>query len=350
MRTSIIVFVCAIMLSCGNKTQDYFSNLDRYSFESIPTTELDQKDVIYRENDDIDISYPYNMVCINDNIIAIRDKDHKSQIKIINIDNHTIDGFVPIGEAPQEMLRVNSMTQFNGSIWLGSSFDNKFGRINIQEDSLFFEILGKTKDPFLYAIPLDKQGSNVMTCPAIPDKVRFLVTDLRTQKDKEVGKFPINNYEVNNAILQGEAALTPDGSRIVAIDKSWGIIEIYNTEDFSVISMTQGPDNVSSEIVVMEEPRGIRYFQNPMYTVLSGLSVAKDAFFVGYKGICYDNPEAKDNGISRIIKYDYQGKPLRQYKLPFHLLSFTANHNGDTLYGIQEDAESGDMKLIEINL
>lgn len=345
-----MVLVGAVAASCGNNNEDYFINLDKYSFESMSKIDVDLNDVSFVDIDRLGINYPYNMVCVNSNRIAIRDKDHNSQIKIIDLDGKLVDKLIPIGEAPNEMLRVNSMSQYDGCIWFGSSFDNKFGRIILQKDSLELEVLGKTNYPFLYAIPHDDKGLKIMTCPAIPDKKRFIITDLNSQISNTVGQFPLNCYDVNNAILQGEATLSADGSRVIALDKSWGIIEIYNNDDFSTISMTQGPDKVASRIVVKEQPTGIRYGQSPMYTVLSGLSVAKDVFYVGYKGFCEDQPETRGNGISRILKYDYQGKPLAYYQLPFHLLSFTTDSNGDMLYGIQEDIENETMNLVKIKL
>ncbi len=70
-------------------------------------------------------------------------------------------------------------------------------------------------------------------------------------------KFPIVDTNANNAVFQGEASLSPDGSIVIIVDKSGGIVELLDAENLSFKSLTYGPDKVESVIDVTESARAL---------------------------------------------------------------------------------------------
>lgn len=318
-----------------------------FTWDSIPAADAGAPQVIQVDLDSI--GRPSAMVLLNDSVMAVLDSRSPEQIKLLNMRSGATTQLVRKGNGPDEMVSVNSMGVVNDTLWLGGNFDNKLAAIHYDKATDAYRVVDqRTLDfPFMGAVAMG--AGSVLTAPATPDSLRFVRVDLNTSARDSTYVFPVEDEHDNNALFQGELAMSPDGKNVVSSSRSWGIVEVFDAADLNRTSLTRGPQIVDSKIELRETPFGNTFVQKPMYIVLVGLATADDAFYTGYIGSDFSKPETMNNGISKVIKYDYTGRPLQYYNLPNELVSFTISRDSATLYGFEED-EEGNLRLVQMPL
>lgn len=335
-----------VCMGCSEKSSEQVSEkrID-YTWESLPAVDIDS---LYAVDVDMNsIGMAAGLVMVDDNTIAVLDNRGENQVKIIDLANDTVYEFIHRGNGPDEMAYAASLSVVDDSVWVGGTFDNKIACVARGANGYDSKVVTRLEEPFIRVLPL-KDGS-IITVPATMDTVRFVHRDVVTGVSDSTFVFPVCDEHANNALFQGELALSPNGEHVVALSRSWGIVEVFDSKTMSRRSITQGPVKIDSKIEMQESPYGTRFMQTPMYIVLVGLSTGDDGFISGFVGANSDDPASMAKGITRLIKYDYDGMPQRYYNLPEEIRSFTTTTDSKTFYGVMHD-ENGGFKLVRAQL
>lgn len=315
-----------------------------YTFQTLDSARIDTFGYPQINVEEMGIGMPVAMAMVGNNTIAVLDGRGEQQVKLISLDDGTCHSLVRVGEGPDEMLHVNTMSVRDSRIELAGDFDNKTGVIERESNGEYsFTPTGRKDNPFLRHIAISDNVSLFM--PAVADSIRFVITDATTGKCDTIRKFPLDDPNANNAIFQADICLSSDGKSMMVINRSWGIAELYDTATFNQAAISQGPVKVTSKIEADETPFGTRLIQKPMHIVMAGLSAHDNGFYTGYIGACSDNPESMRHGISRLIGFDKDGMPQKYYVLPQEVITFTVTPDGKAMYGLMHD-ENGDLRLV----
>lgn len=311
--------------------RDYkFSDLDSLAIESLTT--------VGHFGDSCNFAIPTGIKLIDSKSLVILDSRAERQIKILDLESGKVSEMLPHGHGPEEIISAISLSSFDNKIYVGGANENKICIIDsLQSDSPSIRTFFTTDFPFLNILPLDTQ--KILTLPVLQDNTRFIELDILKNSKTSVGNFPIDNPDANNAVFQADLALTPDGKKIIAVDRSWGIVEIIGADDFSIQNIIRCPGEIQPTIEKVTTQIGTQYVQNPMGIVLANVSTDDSGFYTGYIGSRVDKPETLQRNISKILYFNYDGSGGKVYTLPSELTSFCVDPVDKRLYGLNLSPE-----------
>ncbi|MDE6612125.1 MAG: TolB-like 6-bladed beta-propeller domain-containing protein [Muribaculaceae bacterium] len=326
--------------SCTNTDKRSISNI-HYTFNDLDSVAVASFEDIGIAFDTIDMGRTSQMLMPNEHTIAFRDSRCQHQVKIVDLNTGRVHQLVNVGQGPEEMLLVSSISAMGDTVWVGGTMDKKIGIIDLTSPNTpTVEMQAPAESRFNRVTPLPDK--TLLCSAASADSIRFFRTGLGDGRTDTIRVFPIESENLNSSLFQGGLALSPDRKHVVATSYFWGAVEIFDATSMERTSLTTGPMEVNAEIKKRDDGMMKMYTQSPMYSVLQDLALTDTGIFTGYIGGCSSQPESMQKQISRIIELGYDGRPLRYYILPEELSVFTVSPDGPTLYGM---ADSGDGRI-----
>lgn len=348
----VLLSTCVICVSCmtTGEGNNYFKDIPSYSLKKIKTVDLKSFDSDILSLDSLNILSPKSFISYTPDVLVFSARDRKAQIKVLDLNSKSVKKLVPTGEGPEEILSVSSLALLDSNLWFGGVMDHRVGLIDMTKDTLKMTYKGALDKGFLYVVPLPDE--RILSAPLDGDDIRFQIYDKSNKPVETIVEFPIKDQNASNSVFQGAALLSPDKKSMVVLNKSWGLVEVYNAETLKRKGIMYGPDKIDSRIVRQEIPIGYQILQHPSYTPLVGLSVAEDGFFVGYAGAVMEGEgiEPNPNPILKLVKYNYNCKPVMVYNLPEPVKDFTTDKSGKILYCIKNSSDNDNLQLLRATL
>lgn len=290
--------------------------------------------------DTVEVSIPAMMVPLSGNRLAVLDEANEWQIKVVSLETGKVDLCLRHGNAPDEMSVVNNIINFGGFTWLTGAD----GKIGMLYDSPYgFPDVKVVKALNYRPLTMVPVGPNAVVTLPIHKKIRFLRTNITDGKSDTCRSFPFRAPLLRNSVCHAQLGISPDGRNLVAVNGSWGIIEILDPTTLERRHNIGSPIPVESKVEAMNlgDLNGKAAYslsQRPMYNVYQDLVMADDGFYVGFVGKMVEDKAVAPGYLQMIVKFDYDGNPVCRISLPPEVRSFTVDDSG-RLYMATRDGE-----------
>ena len=262
---------------------------------------------------------------------------------------------VSIGNGPGEMLSVWKIQITDSSVWLLDRMKRIVNKYEIS-DFCFSDhpILEHTIQFTSYVDDISVLSDHeIVAMIAEPYRGRLILFDMEGNQLFENGEIPDDGTK-KHPIEKAKGAVcymvtNPLDKRIGLVYMSTDLIEIYDTEA-NLLKQVHGPDQFFPHFKVHNSDGGTT-------RVGTVKGKAREAYYspVGFNNEIwalysgkYDDP--KDihlHLIDTIIVFDWDGNPLRYYKLDMPVFKFTIDEQNNKIYAI---SDSPDFNIIEFDL
>ena len=168
---------------------------------------------------------------------------------------------------------------------------------------------------------------------------KFVLFDLDGNRLSYFGDYP-SSYEeltVSEKVVafMGDIAVKPDGSRWVMSHKAMDMIEIYDNK-LNLLHRIQGPDKIFPEVEEGYERVHRKGVSRKGYF----FPVATNQYiYVLYDGRIYDTQNPTRYLRDKLLVFDWDGKPVKYYKLSKPIFHFDIDEKHGILYGLSDNPE-----------
>lgn len=326
-------------LSTVGQTKPYMPPTE-FDLAAVPEVKLAFDKIDPIPIDSIEVSVPSMMVPLSGNRLAVLDQGDEWQVKVVSLETGKVDLCLRNGSAPDEMSSVNNIINFGGFTWLTGAD----GKIGMLYDSPYGFVDTKVIKALNYRpLTMVPVAPNVVVTLPIHKKIRYLRTNITDGKSDTCRSFPFRAPMLRNSVCRAQLGISPDGRNLVAVNGSWGIIEILDPTTLERLHNIGSPIEIDSKVEVMNlgDLNGSAAYslsQNPMYNVYQDLVMTGDGFYVGFVGKSVENKAGAPGYLQMIVKFDYDGNPVCRITLPPEVRSFTVDDAG-RLYMAMRDGE-----------
>ena len=329
------------LISC-NKNNNTNGDNNSFSLDDFTEVTLDSLQGTTL-TDDVDFGRGVAIRAVNDSILAVRVIRSENQIVMYNQKSGRNQAAIATGSGPLEMLRVAGMSvSSDGRLWAVGSGDKKVMSVEWCDSAEHATpALHFAAGTGLLNGVTDSRGG-IVALPAFDSDARVALLDGEGAVTATFGGFPQvglpDSVKADNIKFQADIAYSPDRNIVVVSNKSWAEIEIYNLDDSTTLRL-RGPVTVDAEIVGQDTPMGTMYAQKPMWTVFDGITAGPESFYVGYIGVKIQSEQDLDRTISRILEFDYEGKPMRCFTFSHDITAFDVDNDNNAIYTIENRPE-----------
>ena len=337
----IYFVLITILIGCVGKKEKKYVDCTLFGWDNISSeivlhgADLNLGDQITR---------PMRLSVFDSTLILLND-DNEGIIQMIDLPTkNEIGHYGSFGGGPSDLMTPRYVYKKDSVLYV---YDSRLLRFNtfvlnsndnlnlknsVQFNSYFDDVL-MLSDSILIANVLDPQMK----------KISYFKGDSMI---KTVGDYP--QIEENStdldvlAQLEGFAsslAWNESKKRIAVVYKQTDLIEIYN-ENGKLEHRVQGPDMFFPSKCVKdigETQKVVANIGEERDAYFSPVATANE-LFVLYSGDFY-NPESKDYLHDRLFVFDWDGNPLRQYKLDIPIFRFTIDSSSRVIYGLTDTPE-----------
>ena len=256
---------------------------------------------------------------------------------------------VPFGNGPNEMIDARKIQVVDSSIWLFDKMVKKIYQYNfLQFCSSDNPEVMKTVNYTIFLDDISILSKNKFVATTLGEgdncKSRLYFFDMEGNGLFEKGELPDDGTEKTDLEnTQGALCsiiINQFEKKIGLVYKLTDLIEIYDI-DGNLLKRTHGPDQFFSQLRQHNAPNG---------AIRAGSVKGKtrDAYF---SPVCYNNelwvlysgrsyePNKGNYLINTIIVFDWDGNPLRRYKLDTPVFAFTIDEKNKKIYAITDDPE-----------
>ena len=313
-----------------------------FTLDDFKSVELKASDATVYQNDDLLIGRPSLIKYHPDGYILLADRKPEGLVTAIDMQTNRINHYVKQGRGPLEAISVKDLTIKDGDIWLSSPNDKKLLRLEGLPAQRSFSIKqeGKVEGNVLHAVPY--RENNILTMSLGSSTDRFYLLDAERKIIDTVGVMPsvdMSDLTLNNGIYQSSISVSPDSKNVVAACTMYEVIDIYD-ESMALRCSLRGPLGVNSVAVKKDIGYGYVITYKPYWLTFSRVVSNNDGFWVGLIGMDIQKDEdLGQTGISKILSFDWDGKPQKAYNLPEKISTFDIDAKSKKLYAITEEAE-----------
>lgn len=141
-------------------------------------------------------------------------------------------------------------------------------------------------------------------------------------------------YEKGIAFM-GDIAVKPDGSRWIMSHKAMDMIEIYDNK-LNLLSRIQGPDGIFPKVKETNE----RIHREGISKEGYFFPIVTDEYiYVLYDGRVYDRENPTRYLRDKLLVFNWDGEPIKYYKLSEGIFHFDIDEENGVLYGITDYPE-----------
>lgn len=336
------LFAALLLSLVGCSADKNYGEAKVFTLEDFKTIELKASDATFYQNDDLLMGNPSQIKYHPDGYILLADHKPEGLVTVIDLQSNMINHYVKKGRGPLEVANVKDLCIKDGDIWLSSPNDRKLLRLENMHAQRSFSIKqeGKVEGNVLHAVPY--RESNILTMPLGSATDRFHLLDADRKIIDTLGVMPsvdMSDLTLNNGIYQSSISLSPDSKNVVAACTMYEVIDIYD-ESMALRCSLRGPLGVNSAAVKEDIGYGYVITYKPYWLTFSRVVSNNDCFWVGFIGTDIQKDEDLGQiGISKILSFDWDGKPLKAYNLPEKISTFDIDAKNKKLYCITKDAE-----------
>ena len=347
MKTFLFVFLLVIISSCHTETGDYIPvrSLDLSSCEKIVYQEIVVKDYL--------LSYPTGIFLIDGKLVIKDEKGYRKLFHVITKDGELVQEFLQSGEGPEEYVSSNFNSQLSNDCILDMFDSSRKKNISFKYKEGYFSfssmLTAKTNEENIRELV---NCGNYYLATGVNGRFvdnRFLVLDTLGNVKTAIGNYPeilpdllVKPEEDMQTILFNTALFrrSPDKQKAVFASYKGALLEFL---DLSAL-----PDSVPVKSVQLARPKKKEQITREHEGWVYGFEdvyVTNKNVYVIYNGeTAVDNPE-----LGRyILKYNWDGNLLHQYKFDMGLRSLAVDEATGTIFFV--GYVNDEMKLFFGNL
>lgn len=331
-KINLLILLLLIVSSCRVKSQSKGQvNFSHEVFETVCLSLADERCVVSEE---MQLSKPHLIKYVDDGILVVADNEKRRLLIFLDTKTGKSISFLQKGEASNQMTRVDNIWVLSDTIFFMGNQDYKIGYCHCPNDlNLQPKIVQRFEEPIMRAISLDDH--NFIYLP-FEQGIRLKKGSLTNITDVYT-EFPYSDNQdsgsLNNSLFQSYISFSPDRSNIVLATLTWNIIEVYNG-DLKQRFIIKGPDEIDSNLAERNVGGMSVLMQTSPWNYYRGIACSNSQFMVGYIGVPLTDRESYQCGIRSILSFDWNGTPLKEYKLDKELDAFDIDFATMTLYGL----------------
>ncbi|MEN6457030.1 MAG: BF3164 family lipoprotein [Prolixibacteraceae bacterium] len=338
-----LIFILHLSLSfCCYAKEDpvitEFSNIQKLKGSVVPIKSIDLGEVVDME--------------IMDSLLVLNEMFSDKIYKVFNINTgKLLEKGINKGKGPNELI-------YPGRIHVLGK--NKFAQYDRGRKQLdLFTVGGESFLQFSNALKVGPGGfeiypvnDSVLLCTGIFEKGRYCLVDSKTGKSQVSGPYP--DFQATSKlddanlamIYQPGITIKPDRKQFACFEGSAGYFEIIAITDLSTkrscIKNYFGPG------ITMREGHAVNTRDN-LYTFHSATST-NNYIYVIYAGKSREEFESECYAGDNLLVYNWQGKPLVNYKLDRSLKIMTLDKEKMIVYGFSTNPVTGEPEVIKYQL
>ncbi len=338
----LILILQLVVLFCHGVKEDpvisEFANVQKLNGIVVPINSIDLGEVVDME--------------IMDSLLILNEMFSDKIYKVFNINTgKLLEKCINKGKGPNELISPGRIHV------LGK---NKFAQHDRGKKELdIFAVKGKSLLQFLNTLKVEAGGfeiypvnDSILLCTGIFEKGRYCLTDLRSGKSQISGLYP--EFQITNKLNDENLAMVyqpgitvkPDQKQFASFEGSAGYFEIADITNLSTkricIKSYFGP------AIIVTRGRAL-HRENSLHTFHSATST-NNHIYVIYAGKSMEEFGSEYYAGDNLLVYNWQGKPLINYKLDRSLKIMTLDREKMIAYGLSTNPGSGEPEVIKYHL
>jgi len=339
----VILFHLIFITSCS-ETENY-EDAEIVSWESFGD-EISLSGEVFLSQD---ILNPVRILA-TDSILYLANTNVSKMLQIIDLNKKKVLGeFIPFGSGPEEMINISSIKKKRSYLYLYDMGQLRLNKLTLDNENL---LSYSNSIQFNYAFDDIAVISDTSYVALVLDSEMNRLSFFQGGKfEKTVGEYPQISGRTMSGIEKIEGfsssiVISDDSKRIAIVYMNTDLIEIYDIEG-TFIRRIHGPDHFFPEVSI----KNIGEYQK----VTSESGKSKDAYFspvpcgdtfaVLYSGKIY-NRQKPDYLKEWVLFFDWDGNPVKKYRLDKPIFCLSIDSKYRTIYGITDNPEFQIIKYI----
>lgn len=283
-------------------------------------------------------------VCYKDSFLIFNSLKGKREIQLLDLKTGKVAEYEVIGLGRNEMQNYHSMNSSLKNVYMFA--DNRLGRVyGICLDSL--RVNDKTDYDLFLSLPLE-ENSHFYRFMETPDYVigigmlkggRFGVFKKNTNCYKEQMEYPVNediekmDYRYRGA-LYSRTLLVGDNSGKRMAAACFGLVDFYSITENGDMNLEKSNHYHFPQFKAKTTGPMIVYNKEDIIGIM-GLCADENFVYALYSDKTFHEYGEKAYNATYLLVWNWDGKPVKAYKLSVDLYCFTIN--GNTIYGLSRD-------------
>jgi hypothetical protein len=349
MKNLYLLFLYIILFSCQKK---HFEDADIFTFADFGKEEILLKAEFLALDDSI-LIMPSKLI-LKDSFLILNNSSNDFYFQIFNLNNlMETNECIGIGQGPDELLSPDIIQSNDSNIWILDIYKKEI------DEYSFTDFLSESRPKYLQKIKIEEEHyTNAIVFPSLKiltvfssdPKQRFGFYDDDGKLLAKKGSYPeidIFDTEFEKARGYDFDCTTNFQNRIFVSHKLTDLIEIYDI-DGNLLRRLHGPEQFFPAVEEVRRTEG-------KYTVSTVRAIpgkAREAYFcpinAGKEVFVLYSGKIEDNNaylMNIIFVFDWEGNPIRKYKLDTPIFQFCVDVNNRTIYGITNYPEYRILKF-----
>lgn len=339
MNRLLSLLFCSILFGLNSCTSNGIKDAESFDWSSIP-------EPVYLKGDSIsfdEILLTPTRIVVIDSFLLTKNRNVERFFHIYNLNTKKKVGErIPFGIGPKEMLDPVWLFMPDGNL---AVFDRNKRQMDIYPKNLLLTC--DTVSPLKH-ISFNNQLMNPAILPGVgilssnlqTENPKFIAVDFEGNKISEFGEYP-NDYKEKtlyekSVTFMGDMAVKPDGSRWVMTHKPTDMLEIYDN-NLNLLKRLQGPDQNVPDL--KEENGRIQRKGRASKEAYFFPFATNECFYVLYDGREYDTESPTRYLRDKLLVFDWDGNPIKYYKLSEPILHFCLDEKQQIIYGVSDYPE-----------
>lgn len=333
------VLVLALLVTACSDVKQY-PDAETFSYAGLPNGKILKGETL--EFDDVYV--PAN-IYVKDSILFVVNLKKKHLLTCYNLnDLSKIGDFISFGSGPGECLGIKSLQFKADEVWV---FDQQQRKLQVYSMNQFLQA-GKAEikksitiqDGVLNGVVVvnDKLFANSLAAT----DARFSIYDMTGKFLEHKGNVP--DFGIEQTDLEKwesffcNMVVNPDLERIFVSYVQTDLVEIYDTKG-TLLQRMHGPDC----FFPMKKEKEIMGGQRKVSSIVGE---TRDAYFYPvacgneiwtlYSGKAFNPENYSDYLMDKIIVFNWDGKPLRMYRLDMPIYTLAVDGQNRMIYGVSE--------------
>lgn len=366
-RFPALILPLLLLTGCGDKTVT-FEGAETFGYKDFAVTRTltaDQADTVFDGQTLLNPSH----IFLLDSLLLTRDSDADFILNVFSLKDKSLKGsFLKSGKGPYE--EVSSLVRKAPQERKICAFDFQqkkmltfaYDQIASVSDGLLIptDIYTNLTGWSLTMLPGERFLSGENDTLSGPSRIKIYDRDGNLQSCfGEYPGFPTDHREELASMLLGHVAtvISDDGKRLMLFGRSNDLVEIWDLEKQAVHRFLQGPELRMPEYIRRSIGGSVEIIIGGRYLCYSEAISAAGSVWALYDGsisailddsfdLTKPTPRVENN--SRLLRFDWEGRPLACYQLPCPVKNFDVDERGEWLYCLTK--QEGEFSVIRFPL
>lgn len=366
-RLPALILPLFLLTGCGDKTVT-FEGAETFGYEDFAVTRTLTADQAETVLDGQTLLNP-SSILLFDSLLLTKDLDADFILNVFSLKNKSLEGsFLKSGKGPYEQLSasVHKVPQ-----------ERKICSFDLQLKKMLtftYDRIASISDELL--IPTDVYTDRTGFSQTMFPGERFLSTDNDTLSGPsrikiydrdgnlqtyfgEYPGFPTDHLEELTRMLLSAVTtvVSDDGKRAMLFGRTNDLVEIWDLEKQTAHRFLHGPELRMPEYIRRPVGGSVEIIMSSRYVCYTGAISAAGSVWALYDGsisaILDDSfdltkPTPRVENDSRLLRFDWEGRPMACYQLPYPVKSFDVDERGEWLYCLIK--QEGEFSVIRFPL